>query len=139
MSWHGQTCILCRPTTFMNQSGQAVRAVADYYGIGPEFTVVAHDELDLPPGRVRLKRGGGHGGHNGLRSLFSHLDGQDFLRVRLGIGHPGVREAVTPWVLSRAPADDEKAITEGIGRAVEAMPKVVTGHPEAAMQALHSD
>jgi peptidyl-tRNA hydrolase, PTH1 family len=134
----GADCVFLRPDTFMNHSGQAVRATADYFGVLPERVVIAYDDLDLPPGTVKLKLGGGHGGHNGLRSTFSHLGSQNFWRMRIGIGHPGVREAVTPWVLGRASAEDEKAIVEAIERAVEALPDLLAGRPERAMQRLHT-
>lgn len=136
--WQEQVCILCRPTTFMNESGQAVRALMDYYNVPPDNVLVAHDELDLPSGDVRLKRGGGHGGHNGLRSLFSHLGSPDFLRLRIGIGHPGVREAVTPWVLGRATAEDEDRMLEAARRAVKVLPDILAGRLGAAMKALHT-
>ena len=93
---HGIDCLLVKPQTFMNHSGQAVRAVMDYYGVGSDSLLVAYDELDLPPGTARLKAGGGHGGHNGMRDIFRHLPDHDFLRLRIGIGHPGHRDAVTP-------------------------------------------
>lgn len=130
--------VALKPDTFMNDSGRAVRALADYFDIPVSRVVVAYDDLDLPPGTVRLKAGGGHGGHNGLRSLFSHLDGPGFWRVRIGIGHPGVRAAVTPWVLSRPAAADERAIREAIRRAVAVVPTLLGGQSERAMQALHT-
>ncbi len=130
--------VILKPDTFMNESGQSVRAAADYFRIGFDRIVVAYDDLDLPPGTVRLKQGGGHGGHNGLRSIFSHLGDQAFWRVRLGIGHPGMREAVTPWVLSRAPATEEQAIIEAVERAIDVLPELLSGRSEAAMQTLHT-
>ncbi len=144
---HGEVCksrfagvdaVFLRPDTFMNNSGQAIRAVTDYFDIRPERVVVAYDDLDLAPGIVRLKLGGGHGGHNGLRSTFQHLGNQNFWRVRIGIGHPGVREAVTPWVLGRAGADDEKAILKAIDQAAAVMPDLLAGKTERAVQKLHS-
>ena len=103
-SWHGRDLVLARPTTFMNHSGQAVRALVDYYEIAADQILVAYDELDLPPGVARLKAGGGHGGHNGIRDMIRHLGTPDFLRLRIGIGHPGNKDAVTRYVLSRSPA-----------------------------------
>lgn len=138
VDWHGAACVLCRPQTFMNESGQAVHAVADYFGVPVQRMMVAYDDLDLPPGAIRLKQGGGHGGHNGLRSLFSHLGGQEFWRLRIGIGHPGHRDQVTPWVLSRAPAADEDAIRSAIGRAVSVMPEFLAGDAELAIKMLHT-
>ncbi len=134
----GADCVFLRPDTFMNHSGQAVRAAADYFGVSPENVVIAYDDLDLPPGTVKLKQGGGHGGHNGLRSTFSHLGNKNFWRVRIGIGHPGIREAVTPWVLGRATAEDEKAILGAVDRAADALPDLLAGNPEKAMQRLHT-
>jgi peptidyl-tRNA hydrolase, PTH1 family len=134
----GADCVFLKPDTFMNHSGQAIRAATDYYQVAPEQVVIAYDDLDLPPGTVRLKQGGGHGGHNGLRSTFQHLGSQNFWRVRIGIGHPGTREAVTPWVLSRANADDERAIEHAIKRAADVLPDLLAGQPERAMQALHT-
>ncbi|MEE4638483.1 MAG: aminoacyl-tRNA hydrolase [Wenzhouxiangella sp.] len=134
----GKTDVVClKPDTFMNDSGRAVRAVTDYFGIPVDRVLVAYDDLDLPPGTVRLKRGGGHGGHNGLRSLFAHLGDRGFWRLRIGIGHPGVREAVTPWVLSRAGAEDETRILDAIDRAAVVIPTLIDGEPERAFQALH--
>ncbi|QOC23630.1 aminoacyl-tRNA hydrolase [Wenzhouxiangella sp. AB-CW3] len=138
LSFSGADCVFLRPDTFMNHSGQAVRAAADYFDVGPERVVIAYDDLDLPPGTVRLKQGGGHGGHNGLRSTFSHLGSKSFWRVRIGIGHPGIREAVTPWVLGRATVEDEKAIVEAIDRAADALPDLLAGRPDKAMQRLHT-
>ena len=134
----GTDCVFLRPDTFMNESGQAIRAAADYFDVAPERVVVAYDDLDLPPGTVKLKQGGGHGGHNGLRSTFSHLGSQNFWRVRIGIGHPGIKEAVTPWVLGRAAAEDEKAIQSAAERAADGLPDLLAGNPGEAMKRLHT-
>ncbi len=131
-------CILVKPTVFMNLSGQAVRAVLDYYRIGTENLLVAYDELDLPPGTARLKLGGGHGGHNGMRDIFRHLDNTDFMRLRIGIGHPGFKNAVTGYVLSRAPAEQEKQIMHSIGDAIAVMPDLLAGNMAKAMKDLHT-
>jgi PTH1 family peptidyl-tRNA hydrolase len=131
-------CILVKPTVFMNHSGQAVRAVMDYYRIGTEDMMVAYDELDLPPGTARLKQGGGHGGHNGMRDIFRHLDNTDFLRLRIGIGHPGFKDAVTGYVLSRAPADQEQLIMHAIGDAIAVMPDLLAGRVSKATKDLHT-
>jgi PTH1 family peptidyl-tRNA hydrolase len=136
--WQGSQVIVLRPDTFMNHSGQAVRAVVDYYEIAAERILVAYDDLDLPPGTVRLKRGGGHGGHNGLRSIFQHLGHPEFWRMRIGIGHPGTREAVLPWVLGRASLNDEQAINNSIQRAIGVLPDLLAGRTESAQQSLHS-
>ncbi len=135
----GHDCRLLKPATFMNRSGQAVTAVADFYRLAPEQILVAHDELDLPPGTVRLKRGGGHGGHNGLRDIIQQLGSQDFLRLRIGIGHPGDRDAVTPYVLARPGPADEKAMTTAIEAALAVLPELLQGDLERAMHALHTD
>lgn len=135
---HGRDCLLVRPATFMNHSGQAVRAVLDYYRVGVEDLLVAYDELDLPPGVARLKQGGGHGGHNGLRDIFRHCANPDFLRLRIGIGHPGHRDAVTGYVLSRPDAEQERLIREAIGEALDVLPAVLRGDLAGAMKTLHT-
>jgi PTH1 family peptidyl-tRNA hydrolase len=135
---HGRDCILVKPLTFMNNSGRAVRAIIDYYKVSADQLLVAYDELDLPPGAVRIKKGGGHGGHNGLRDVFRHIQDHDFLRLRIGIGHPGMKDAVTPYVLSRADANDEKAIFESIDRALAVMPDLLAGELAKATKDLHT-
>lgn len=135
---HGQDCRLQKPTTFMNRSGQAVVALANFLRIPPAEILVVHDELDLPPGTARLKRGGGHGGHNGLRDLISHLGTQDFLRLRIGIGHPGDRNQVVDYVLHRPSREDRDQIDAALQRALEVMPLAVAGEFERAMHKLHS-
>lgn len=134
----GHDCILARPTTFMNHSGQSVRAVLDYYKANAQHLLIAYDELDLPPGVARLKQGGGHGGHNGIRDTFRHTTDHDFLRLRIGIGHPGVKDAVTAYVLSRATAAQERQIRESISDAVDVMPRVLDGDVAGAMKELHT-
>jgi len=135
---HGCDCILAKPATFMNHSGQAVRAVMDYFRLEAGRMMVAYDELDLPPGVARLKQGGGHGGHNGLRDIFRHTEDHGFLRLRIGIGHPGTKEAVTPYVLSRATAGQEDLILSAIRRALQVVPLVLRGDIPAAMKELHT-
>lgn len=130
---------LFKPGSYMNNSGGPVGAFLNYYRIPPTRVVVAYDELDLPPGTVRLKRGGGHGGHNGLRDLYAHLPDTDFVRLRIGIGHPGHKERVVGHVLSRPGREEEDAILEGITRALEVMPLVLEGELEKAMSRLHSE
>jgi PTH1 family peptidyl-tRNA hydrolase len=137
-NWLGRDLVLARPTTFMNHSGQAVRALTDYYKIAPENILVAYDELDLPPGVARLKAGGGHGGHNGIRDMIRHLGTPEFLRLRIGIGHPGNKDAVTRYVLSRSPAAQRIEIDGAIGRAVDVMPLVLEGRLQDAMTRLHT-
>jgi peptidyl-tRNA hydrolase, PTH1 family len=134
----GHDCLLARPVTFMNHSGQAVRAVMDYYGAGADSVLVAYDELDLPPGVARLKQGGGHGGHNGLRDIFRHTVDHGFLRLRIGIGHPGMKEAVTGYVLSRASAEQELLILGALDRALAVLPGLLAGDLAGAMKELHT-
>jgi len=131
-------CILAKPTVFMNLSGQAVRAVMDYYRIDADNLLVAYDELDLPPGTARLKQGGGHGGHNGMRDIFRHLGDTGFMRLRIGIGHPGFKDAVTSYVLSRASKGQEQLIMHSIGEAVAVMPDLLAGDAAKAMKDLHT-
>ena len=138
-SLFGHDCVLARPRTYMNESGRAVRAVIDYYKARPEQVLVAYDELDLPPGTARLKQGGGHGGHNGLRDIFRHTTNQGFLRLRIGIGHPGHKSAVTGYVLSRPSAEQERQILGAIADAIDALPLVLGGELPAAMKQLHTD
>jgi PTH1 family peptidyl-tRNA hydrolase len=135
---NGRKCILAKPTRFMNLSGQAVRAVRDYYRIETADMLVAYDELDLPPGTARLKQGGGHGGHNGMRDIFRHVDDIGFLRLRIGIGHPGHKDAVTGYVLSRPTAAQELLIRQSIADAVNVVPDVLGGNVAKAMKDLHT-
>ena len=137
-SLYGQNCILVKPTTFMNHSGQAVRAVVDYYKISSDRLLIAYDELDLPPGVARLKQGGGHGGHNGLRDIFRHSRDHEFLRLRIGIGHPGSRDAVTGYVLSRPSAEQELLTRRVITDAADVMRDVLGGEISKAMKNLHT-
>jgi PTH1 family peptidyl-tRNA hydrolase len=109
----------------------------DYYRLSVTELLVAHDEIDLPPGTVRLKEGGGHGGHNGLRDIVRHC-GADFLRLRLGVGHPGDKDEVTNYVLKRASSDVEAAIEGNIDDAMVVMPELVDGDINAAMKKLHT-
>ncbi|MEE4172838.1 MAG: aminoacyl-tRNA hydrolase [Xanthomonadales bacterium] len=138
VNWQGRDLVLARPTTFMNHSGQAVRALVDFYRIAPEHILVAYDELDLPPGVARLKTGGGHGGHNGIRDMIRHLGTPEFHRLRIGIGHPGNKDAVTRYVLGRSPAGQRSEIDAAIDRAVDVMPLVIGGRMQDAMTRLHT-
>jgi PTH1 family peptidyl-tRNA hydrolase len=134
----GQPVWLLKPITYMNKSGLAVSAALRYYKIEPEQMLVAHDDLDLPAGAVRLKFDGGHGGQNGLRDLLEHLGHGRFHRLRFGIGHPGHKDRVLSWVLGRPGAQDEQAILGGIGAALDEVPLAVAGEFEKAMQRLHT-
>ena len=127
---------LLKPMTYMNLSGQAVRSVAGFYRIAPQSILVAHDELDFPPGVVRLKEGGGAGGHNGLRDLIAQLD-DGFWRLRIGIGHPGDRDAVLDYVLGRPPAAEADLIHEAVLAAADAVPVMLTDGAQRAMNRLH--
>jgi len=131
-------CILAKPAVFMNHSGRPVRALLDYYKIDIENLLVAYDELDLPPGTARLKKGGGHGGHNGMRDIFRHVDNTDFLRLRIGIGHPGHKDAVTGYVLSRPTAAQERQMLQSIGNAIDVMPDLLAGNVSKATKDLHT-
>ena len=128
---------LFRPGTFMNDSGRAVAAAAGFYRIPVERILIAHDEIDLPAGTVRLKRGGGHGGHNGLRDVVPCLGGAGFSRIRIGIGHPGRRERVIGHVLDRPPQAERAAIDEAIERVMEDVERIVGGDLESVMNTLH--
>ena len=133
----GRELILLKPTTYMNRSGLSIRQVSDFFKIAPEDILVAHDELDLPVGSVRLKHGGGHGGHNGLRDTIAHV-GEGFWRLRLGIGHPGSKAEVIDYVLSRAPGAEQDAILQAVASAADAMPLLLEQGAERAMTTLHS-
>lgn len=133
----GQDLRLLKPTTFMNRSGQSVSATARYFAISPEQILVAHDELDLPPGAVRLKHGGGHAGHNGLRDSIQRLGSRDFWRLRIGIGHPGDKAQVIGYVLDRAPRGEEAAIRDAIEKAEGSLQDLIEGGFQRAMNRLH--
>ena len=134
----GHDCRLQKPMDFMNCSGQPVASFAAFYRIPRQAILVVLDELDLPPGTVRLKRGGGHGGHNGLRDLIPRLGGNDFMRLRIGIGHPGHRDDVTGHVLKPAPRDERDAIDAAIDSALQLLPDIVAGNTDRAMKELHT-
>ncbi len=129
---------LLKPTTFMNASGRSVGALAKFYKIPPEAILVVHDELDLPPGTVKLKKGGGHGGHNGLKDIAAQLGTPDFWRLRLGIGHPGDKNAVATYVLKDPTRDEMRAFEENIDQSATLLPLLLKGEFEAAMLKLHT-
>ena len=133
----GENIWLVKPQSYMNQSGGPVRAIIDYYRLDSRDLLIAHDEIDLPPGTVRLKRGGGHGGHNGIRDVMRHC-GADFMRLRLGVGHPGEKDAVTGYVLKRGSADVERAVEDNIDEAISVLPLLLEDGLNAAMKALHT-
>ena len=133
----GEEVWLVKPQSYMNLSGGPVRGVMDYYRLKPGGLLVAHDEIDLPPGTVRLKKGGGHGGHNGLRDVIKHC-GADFMRLRLGVGHPGEKTRVTGYVLKRGSADVERAVENNIDDAIAVLPLLMDDGLNAATKALHT-
>ena len=138
-SHKGRDVRLLIPTTYMNRSGQAVAALAGFFRIPVEAILVAHDELDMPPGVAKLKTGGGHGGHNGLRDIIAQLGNQNsFHRLRLGIGHPGHSSLVSGFVLSRAPRSEQELLDTSIDFALDVMPELLAGDLTRAMQKLHS-
>ena len=127
---------LLKPMTFMNHSGQAIAAAARFYKIDPAAILVVHDELDLDAGVARLKRGGGHGGHNGLRDTIRHI-GPDFARLRLGIGHPGHKDRVLTHVLHRPTQDEEIALRTAVDTATDCIPELTVGDWDKAVRELH--
>ena len=129
---------LLMPATFMNRSGQAVQALAHFYRVEPAEMLVIHDELDLPPGQMRLKFGGGLGGHNGLKDITSHLGTQDYWRLRLGIGHPGDRNEVVNYVLKPARREEQDEIDAAMDRALLAWPDIARGDMEAATRKINT-
>lgn len=129
---------LLKPTTFMNASGKAVAAITNYYKITPAQILVIHDELDLAPGTIKLKKSGGHGGHNGLRDIAAALGTQDFWRLRIGIGHPGDRNEVVNFVLKPPLKDEQSVINQCIDDSLLVVPQLLNGDFEAAMLKLHT-
>lgn len=134
----GHEAWLLKPATFMNASGRSVAALAKFYKIEPQAILVIHDELDLPPGSVKMKKGGGHGGHNGLKDIAAHLGTNDFWRLRLGIGHPGDRNAVINYVLHTPLRDEMPLIETNIDESTSLLPMLLAGSFEAAMLKLHT-
>ena len=129
---------LLKPSTFMNRSGQAVVALANFYKILPDEILVVHDELDLQPGSIRLKQGGGNGGHNGLKDIQAHLTVPDFWRLRVGIGHPGDRNEVVNYVLKAPRKEEQELIDKALDRCLQVWPKLAAGDYEAAQRVLHT-
>lgn len=134
---HGEDVWLLKPQSYMNRSGRPVRALLDYYKIAPEALLVVHDEIDLPPGTVRLKKGGGHGGHNGLRDVIRHC-GADFMRLRIGIGHPGEKDKVTGYVLRKADAATVAVLERAIDDAADIVTVLADRGLDEAMKELHT-
>lgn len=136
--WQGLDLHLLIPTTFMNRSGLAVRALADFFKITPGQILVAHDDLDLPPGTAKLKKSGGHGGHNGLRDITAHLGTNEFQRLRVGIGHPGDSRQVTGYVLGRLGKRESEDLDAVITECIRVLPDAASGNLAKAMNRLHS-
>ena len=130
---------LLTPTTYMNESGRAVAAIARFYKIPAQNILVAHDELDFSPGTIRIKENGGHGGHNGLRDIIKALGSDDFLRLRIGIGHPGHKDKVTPYVLHTPNRTDRSKIMQSLDEGMAVLPDLVSGDMQQAFRYLHSD
>ena len=135
---HGHEVLLLKPQTFMNVSGRSVVAMAQFYKIAPQEMLVVHDELDLPPGVARLKIGGGHGGHNGLKDIIAQLGGKNFWRLRFGIGHPGERDQVSDYVLHDPRREERELIDQAMQQAQNVAHLLIEGKTEAAMLKLHS-
>jgi PTH1 family peptidyl-tRNA hydrolase len=127
---------LAKPTAFMNRSGAPVSALAHFYRIAPPEILIVHDDIDLPPGVARLKHGGGHGGHNGVRDVIAHI-GPEFWRLRLGVGHPGTKDLVLDAVLDRPTGAEQQMIDEAVQRALEAVPELLRAGAQKAMNRLH--
>ena len=136
--WQGLDLHLLNPSTYMNRSGIAIKALADFFKISPEQILVAHDELDLPPGIAKLKKAGGHGGHNGLRDTIAHLGTNSFQRLRVGIGHPGDSRKVTGYVLGRLGKRETEELNAVFDEIIRVLPSAANGNLAAAMNRLHS-
>ena len=132
-----QACWLLEPTTYMNESGKSVAAIAQFYKITPQEILIAHDELDFPAGTARIKENGGHGGHNGLRDIIQCLGSNDFYRLRIGIGHPGHKDRVTPYVLGEPSHGDQALIVNTIDRVIHFLPDLMAGDIQKVMRELH--
>ncbi|MEI7763448.1 MAG: aminoacyl-tRNA hydrolase [Comamonadaceae bacterium] len=137
-SVNGQTVWLLKPQTFMNLCGKSVAALARFYKIEPHEILVAHDELDIVPGEAKLKLAGSHAGHNGLRDIHAQLGTDDYWRLRLGVGHPGVKAEVINWVLKKPSADHRIAIEQSIARALTALPQLLAGEMDKATLLIHT-
>ena len=135
---NGQTVWLLKPLTFMNLSGKSVAALARFFKLEPSQVLVAHDEMDIVPGQVKLKFGGSHAGHNGLRDIHAQLGTPDYWRLRIGVGHPGVKSEVISWVLKKPSAEHRTAIEESIARCLKAMPELLGGEMEKATMMIHT-
>lgn len=133
-----QTIWLLQPQTFMNLSGKSVAGLARFFKIAPEEILVAHDELDITPGDVKLKLGGSHAGHNGLRDIHAQLGSANYWRLRIGVGHPGVKAEVINWVLKKPSMEQRQLIDEGIARSLKAVPDMIKGDMDKATMVVHT-
>ena len=134
----GRNFWLLKPATYMNESGRSVAALLRFFRIEPHTMLVVHDELDLPPGTVKLKKGGGTGGHNGLEDIVDHLGTKDFWRLRVGIGHPGHKDLVADYVLHEARREEQEAIDPPFERSLDLLPRLASGRLQDAMTWLHT-
>jgi PTH1 family peptidyl-tRNA hydrolase len=134
----GQTVWLLAPQTFMNLSGKSVGALAKFFKIQPDEILVAHDELDIEPGQAKLKKGGSHAGHNGLKDIHAQLGSADYWRLRIGIGHPGEKSEVVHWVLKKPSPEHRQSIEDSIIRSVKALAQLLSGDMEKAMVQIHT-
>ncbi|GAB4215373.1 MAG: aminoacyl-tRNA hydrolase [Rhodoferax sp.] len=134
----GATLWLLKPQTFMNRSGQAVASLARFYKIDPSEILVVHDELDIAPGEAKLRLGGSHAGHNGLRDIHAQLGTDQYWRLRLGIGHPGQKNEVVNWVLQKPSPDHRIALAQAIDRSIKAVPALLAGDMEQATRLIHT-
>ena len=137
-SINGQPVWLLKPQTFMNLSGKSVAALARFFKIEPQEILVAHDELDIAPGEAKLKLGGSHAGHNGLRDIHAQLGTPDYWRLKLGVGHPGIKSEVIHWVLKKPSLDHRIAIDQSIARALAALPNIIAGEMDKATMLVHT-
>lgn len=137
-SVNGQSVWLLQPQTFMNLSGKSVASLARFFKIQPEEILVVHDELDLPPGQVKLKRGGSHAGHNGLRDIHAQLGSPDYWRLRIGIGHPGEKSEVANWVLKKPAPDQRTLIEDSIAHSLKAHAAMFAGDMDKATLLVHT-
>lgn len=137
-SVHGQSVWLLEPQTYMNLSGKSVAALARFFKIQPDEILVAHDELDFAPGQIKLKRGGSHGGHNGLRDIHAQLGTPDYWRLRIGIGHPGVKAEVANWVLKKPSPDQRTLIEDSIAHSLQAQAALLAGDMDKATLQIHT-
>src|SRR5574343_195048 len=137
-TFEGRPVWLLEPMTYMNRSGQSVAALARFFKIAPEEILVAHDELDLDPGELKLKKGGGHAGHNGLRDIHAQLGSGEYWRLRIGIGHPGVKSEVANWVLKKPAPDHRTLIEDSIAHSLKAYPALLAGEMDKATLLIHT-